>query len=153
MPINKFKFVSPGVQVAEIDNSQRPATPEGPGPVIIGRAARGPGLRPIKVSSFSEFVQVFGMPWAGHDTEDIWRYGNKMAPSYGVYAAQAYLKNSSPLTYVRLLGKQHADATEGTQILGSAGWIAGDTSTTGSGGNYGLFLINSSSTNIDQTGT
>ena len=51
MPIDKFKFVSPGVQVAEIDNSQLPDTPAEVGPVIVGRASRGPGLRPVQVNS------------------------------------------------------------------------------------------------------
>ena len=48
MPVSKFKFVSPGVQVAEIDNSQLPKLPEEMGPVIVGRAERGPGLRPVR---------------------------------------------------------------------------------------------------------
>ena len=143
MPINKFKFVSPGVQVAEIDNSQRPATPVGSGPTIIGRAQRGPGMRPVQVSSFSEFVEIFGMPWAGKETNDIWRNGNRMAPSYGAYAAQAYLRNSAPLTYIRLLGQAN-DGAGATQALGAAGWVCGtDATTTAGGGNYGLFLINS----------
>lgn len=37
MPVESFKFVSPGVFVNEIDNSQIPATPVGVGPTIIGR--------------------------------------------------------------------------------------------------------------------
>ena len=56
MPINKFRFVSPGVKVAEIDNSQLPDTPADVGPVIIGRANRGPGLRAVQVDSMSDFV-------------------------------------------------------------------------------------------------
>jgi phage tail sheath protein FI len=150
MPINKFKFVSPGVQVAEIDNSQLPAEPTAAGPVIIGRAERGPAMQPTEVNSFSEFVTMFGMPWPGRDTNDIWRNGNKMAPSYGVYAAQAYLRNSSPLTFVRLLGKENADAVAGDQAQGAAGWQVGDDSTctgtlasTDCGGNYALFLFDS----------
>ena len=150
MPINKFKFVSPGVQVAEIDNSQLPAEPTAAGPVIIGRAERGPAMQPTEVNSFSEFVTMFGMPWPGRDTNDIWRNGNKMAPSYGVYAAQAYLRNSSPLTFVRLLGKENADAVAGDQAQGAAGWQVGDNSTctgtlasTDCGGNYALFLFDS----------
>ena len=46
---NKFKFISPGVFVNEIDRSQIPVQPEAIGPVIIGRMAQGPGLRPVKV--------------------------------------------------------------------------------------------------------
>ena len=140
MPINKFKFVSPGVQVAEIDNSQLPATPVGSGPVIIGRAEKGPAMRPVQVNSFSDFVSTFGMPWAGKDNNEVWRYGNKMAPSYGVYAAQAYLRNSSPLTFVRLLGDE-SDEAGTTSAAGAAGWKVGsDSENTGSGGNYGLFV-------------
>ena len=40
----KFKFVSPGVFVDEIDNSQLPALPEPIGPIIIGRAQKGPSF-------------------------------------------------------------------------------------------------------------
>ena len=145
MPINKFKFVSPGVQVAEIDNSQLPSEGVGSGPVIIGRAQRGPALRPVLVNSFSDFVSTFGMPWPGKDTNDIWRNGNQMAPSYGAYAAQAYLRSSSPLTFVRLLGEENAGAGA-TQALGAAGWSVGTDSTTeAAGGNYGLFLFETSS--------
>ena len=143
MPINKFKFVSPGVQVAEIDNSQLPNAGVGSGPVIIGRAQRGPAMRPVLVNSFSDFVSTFGMPWPGKDTNDIWRNGNQMAPSYGVYAAQAYLRSSSPLTFVRLLGEENASAGA-TQAQGAAGWSIGSDSTSEeSGGNYGLFLFES----------
>jgi hypothetical protein len=151
MPINKFKFVSPGVQVAEIDNSQLPNEGVGSGPVIIGRAQRGPAMRPVLVNSFSDFVSTFGMPWPGKDTNDIWRNGNQMAPSYGAYAAQAYLRSSSPLTFVRLLGEANA-AAGNTQALGAAGWDIGGTSVTeAAGGNYGLFLFETSSS--PSTGT
>ena len=39
----KFRFVSPGVFLDEIDNSQLPRTPnfEQVGPVVIGRTLRG----------------------------------------------------------------------------------------------------------------
>ena len=152
MPINKFKFVSPGVQIAEIDNSQLPDLPDASGPVIIGRAERGPALRPVKVNSFSEFVTIFGMPWAGGNSNDVFRAPtNKMSPSYGAYAAQAYLRNSSPITFVRLLGAQNSDAETD---IGEAGWkVGGDGSTDAVGGNYALFLLPSSSAQNDQTGT
>ena len=77
MPISKFKFVSPGVQIAEIDNSQLPAIPAEIGPVIIGRAERGPSLRPVKVGSFSEFVEIFGSPKGGGQGTDVWRNGGE----------------------------------------------------------------------------
>jgi len=119
MSIKNYRFVSPGVFVNEIDNSQQPASPAGQGPVIVGRAASGPALRPVTVDSFEEFVSVFGAPAPGGSGGDVWRQGNDTsAPTYGAYAAQAYLRNSSPLTYVRLLGSQDSAAT----TAGKAGW-------------------------------
>ena len=150
MSVKKYRFVSPGVFVNEIDNSQVPASPAGIGPVIIGRAEKGPALRPITVNSFEEFVQVFGTPAPGGVTSgragDIWRKGNdKTAPTYGMYAAQAYLKNSAPLTYVRLLGAQTtADGGPVAASDGEGGWskIGGSAANA-----YGLVVFNSSSTN------
>tara|TARA_R110002020_G_scaffold47320_6_gene134711 strand:- start:6592 stop:9444 length:2853 start_codon:yes stop_codon:yes gene_type:complete len=115
--------VSPGVFVNEIDNSQLPASPAGIGPVLIGRAEKGPALRPITVSSIEQFVNVFGTPAPGNTSGDIWRRGawNVTAPTYGAYGAQAYLRNSSPLTYIRLLGNQDDEAT----AAGKAGWDCG----------------------------
>ena len=52
MSVKNFRFVSPGVFVDEIDNSQLPASPAGIGPVVIGRAAKGPALRPVAVNAF-----------------------------------------------------------------------------------------------------
>lgn len=119
--------MSPGVQTAEIDNSQLPRLPEDIGPVIIGRSLRGPMMRPVRIESFSDFVDVFGEPVAGGAGGDVWRDGNKSSPTYGAYAAQAYLKNSSPITFVRLGGFEHDEATAG----GAAGWETGNA--------YGLF--------------
>ena len=123
MSVKKFRFVSPGVFVNEIDNSQIPATPAGIGPVVIGRALKGPALRPVTVSSFEEFVNTFGTPAPGGAGDDVWREGtDKSATTYGMYAAQAYLKNSSPLTYIRLLGAQTTADGGPSGAPGEAGW-------------------------------
>ena len=142
MSIKKFKFVSPGVFVKEIDNSQLTATPLPVGPVVIGRTERGPAMRPHTVNSFSEFVEVFGEPIPGGQGGDVWRDGNYTAPTYAAYAAQAWLRNNAPVTVVRLLGAQHDDAT-----AGYAGWKTDNSigTTYGSGGAYGLFMIDSGS--------
>ena len=42
MSAKKFKFVSPGVFLNEVDQSQLPKLANNVGPVIIGRAQRGP---------------------------------------------------------------------------------------------------------------
>ncbi len=89
MSVKNYRFVSPGVFVNEIDNSQLPASPAGEGPVIIGRAEKGPAMRPVTVNSFSEFVNIFGSPVPGGMGGDVWREGNQVSPMYGTYAAQA----------------------------------------------------------------
>jgi len=143
MSVKKFKFISPGIFINEIDNSHLPATPEDIGPVIIGRTYKGPAMRPVKVSSFSEFVEIFGEPSAGGIGGDVWRGGNKTSPTYAAYAAQAWLRNNSPLTVVRLLGDDHVDA-DTTQTRALAGWKTSATLNdvhTSAGGAYGLFII------------
>jgi hypothetical protein len=152
MASKKYRFVSPGVQLRELDRSQIPDEPEAIGPVIVGRAQRGPALQPIKVESFTEFAQIFGTPQPGGKVSDVWRDGNEgLSPQYGAYAAQAWLTNSTPLTFVRLLGRAHID-NDGTDAA-LAGWKIGAGGTTNAGGAFGLFLVNSSSANNDQTGT
>jgi len=159
MAEKKFKFVSPGILLEEIDNSGLPGAPTPPGPVIIGRTERGPAMRPITVRSFSEFIQVFGNPIAGGQGGDVWREGNYTSPTYAAYAAQAWLKNNSPCTIMRTLGAENAERT----TAGRAGWGAsadapngvdfGTVSPTTGGGAYGLFLFNSSSALETQSGS
>ena len=76
MSVKNFKFVSPGVFINEIDNSFIPRTADVIGPVVIGRSERGQGLRPVKVDSFSQFVENFGYPIAGGAGHDGSRQGN-----------------------------------------------------------------------------
>jgi hypothetical protein len=141
MSITKFKFVSPGIFIDEIDKSQLPVAPEVIGPTIVGRSLRGPAMRPVKVPDYATFVDVFGEPHPGNDSNDAWRNGIKAAPTFGAYAAKAYLASAGPLTFVRLLGYQHDSYTVGQ---GEAGWTLDNTpnvtSITASGGTYGLFV-------------
>lgn len=144
MPAKKFRFVSPGVQIKEIDKSQLPKLPAPIGPVVVGRTLRGPGMVPVTVASYEDFVEKFGTPDRGAGSDDVWRSGNTTAPTYASYAAEAYLKNSSPLTVVRLLGTQNEAAVP----AGEAGWRTtnfADPSVTQNGGAYGLFVVPSSS--------
>ena len=136
MSAKKFKFVSPGVFLSEIDKSQLPKVAAGVGPVIIGRTRRGPALKPVKVNSFQEFVEVFGEPIAGNGGDDAWRDGNGLgATAYAPYAAQAYLKAdiNSPVTVIRLAGIEGDDSGD----TGEAGWTTTDA--------YGLFFAHSGS--------
>jgi hypothetical protein len=139
MASRKFRFVSPGVFLKEIDNSQLPRTPEGVGPVIIGRTRKGPAMKPYKVRSLEEFERVFGKPMPGNQGEDPWRDGTGiLAESYLPYAAKAYLSADidSPITVVRLAGVAGDDAV--ANGAGEPGWEAQNA--------WGIFLMENDST-------
>ena len=148
MSIDKFRFVSPGVQVAEIDQSRRTRPSAEPGPLIIGRFERGPTMRPVKVDSLQELSEIFGDPITGRESGDVSRNGNFSAPSYAAFAANAWLANQGGATIVRLVGKKNANADS---TLGVAGW-----NTTGAqdgrGGAWGLWIVPSGSSK-EMTGT
>jgi hypothetical protein len=57
----KFDFLSPGVNIREIDRSILPAQAQEPGPILIGRAKRGPALKPVLINTYEDFV-------TGHNT-------------------------------------------------------------------------------------
>jgi len=142
MSVKNFKFVSPGVFINEIDNSFIPKSAEEIGPVVIGRASRGPAMQPIKVRSYSEFVEVFGDTVPGGSGRDVYRDGNYQSAMYGTYAAKAFLRaNVAPLTYVRLLGEQNANNTGASTAL--AGWKTTESPSSTyatNGGAYGLWI-------------
>jgi len=162
MSVKNFKFVSPGVFINEIDNSFIPKTADAIGPVVLGRSTRGLAMQPIKVDSFSKFVEIFGDAVPGNGGGDIYRDGNLQSPMYGTYAAKAFLRsNVAPLTYIRLLGQETTPGStaggdaaagwkttnnladlgnfsNGTRIGGGAG--AGVKAIAG-GGAYGLFVF------------
>ena len=148
MSVKKFRFVSPGIFINEIDRSQLPVEPARMGPVIIGRSEKGPGFEPTVVHSFAEFVETFGNPAPGKEATDVWRNGNYNGPTYAAYAAQAYLKNSNPVTFIRLLGDEHSNPdTWSTSVIGqhgNAGWSTKNL-VDNTGGAYGLFVMNSGS--------
>lgn len=113
MAIEKFRFVSPGVQINEIDDSVIAPVPPAIGPVVIGRTAKGPSMQPVRVSSVGELEKVFGAPSNGLNsvTADVWRTGVPTAPTFATYAAKAFLRNSSPVTIIRLAGVDEGGIT------------------------------------------
>ena len=152
----KFDFLSPGIEIREIDQSFLPQEAEALGPIIIGRTRKGPANKPVKVRNLDDFVSVFGLPIPGGNGAqgDMWRDGNMTGPTYASYAAQAWLASEqSPVTIVRLSGEQSTNATTdaeraGWKLDGNPNALIASNSTA-----YGLFLIASSSTNQDQTGS
>jgi phage tail sheath protein FI len=154
MPADKFRFISPGVFLTEVDQSQIPNNDLGQrGPLVIGRAKKGPAFQPSRVTSFDEFTQLFGTPVPGAGAgKDAWRNPARSTPMYGTYAAEAYLANNQPVTYMRLLGAQHPSVTGDT--AGSNGWKVPAMNTSSGGGAYGLFIFPSASgDDITVTGT
>jgi len=152
----KFDFLSPGVNIREIDNSILPAEAIEAGPILIGRTRRGPALQPVRIRSYEDFVDVFGAPVLGSagSTDDIWRAGFVQGPQYAAVAAQAHLASqTTPVTFVRLLGDENPNSaitgiTPGWTLAGSPNEAAASNSTA-----YGLFLINSGAANTAQTGS
>ena len=135
MASRKFRFVSPGVFLKEIDNSQLPGTAPAIGPVLIGRTRQGPTMSPVKVQSLEEFDRIFGAPMPGNEGRDPWRDGTDLlAESYLPYAARAYLAADipSPVTVVRLGGVFSQDATDAVADS-MPGWKAESA--------YGLFVF------------
>jgi hypothetical protein len=102
-------------------------------------------MQPVKVDSYSQFVEVFGDTVPGNGGGDVYRDGNYQSPMYGTYGAKAFLNaNVAPLTYVRLLGEQNTNKTSG----GENGWQTTKTPNAAladNGGAYGLWMFNSSS--------
>ena len=142
----KLDFISPGIQLTEVDQSILPAEVDADGPIVIGRFRKGPGMKPVKVKSLDDFVQVFGTPVPGGSSlqGDVWRDGaNLSAPTYAAYAAQAWLASeTSPVTVVRLMGDQHPNASSNA---GRAGWMLNTslptTNKTTNSTAYGLFIV------------
>jgi len=144
----KFDFISPGVQLNEVDQSQLPQPVTDAGPVLIGRARSGPGMKPVRLNSYEDFVTIFGEPVSGEGASDadVWREGNVVGPTYAAYAAQAHLTSeTTPLTFVRLLGEKNTNAdTSANAAL--AGWNLGaegaaNTTISSNITAYGLFVF------------
>ena len=99
------KIVSPGVFTKEIDQSFLPAGVQAIGAAVIGPTSKGPTGIPTVVSSYSEFVNIFGGKFSSGSGayENSYKYLTN-------YAAQEYLKYADTLTVVRV-GAEMTPAT------------------------------------------
>jgi len=93
-------FVSAGVYTKELDDSFTPAGAGAIGAALVGLTDKGPAFLPIEVNSMGEFRDIFG--------------GLK-ENTYTPYAARSYLRHSSTLNVVRVLGR--ATANVGTACI------------------------------------
>jgi len=111
----KFDFLSPGIELREIDQSAIAAVPENDGLLLIGRAKKGPAMKPIKITSLADFQAIFGTPMDGVKRGDPWREGNTGGGGWAAYAAEAYLAAEvGPVKFIRLAGVE--------ENAGDAGW-------------------------------
>ena len=142
----KFDFVSPGIELREIDQSQVAPVPEADGLLLIGRSRKGPAMKPVKVTSLENFIEVFGAPMDGVKASDPWRQGNVSAASYAGYAAQAYLASGvGPVKFIRLGGLNGDTGKEAGWNIDQSAVTAGIAAANHNGA-LGLFVAPSSST-------
>ena len=87
------KIVSPGVFTNEIDQSFIPAALGEIGAAIVGPTVKGPVLEPTIVSSYGEYVNIFG---------EMIESGSDKYQYLTSHTAQEYLRQGGPLTIVRV---------------------------------------------------
>ena len=99
------RIVSPGVFTREVDQSFLPAAVGAIGAAVIGPTVKGPAMVPTVVSSYSEYVQIFGDTFtSGSGTsEKSYKYLTSIS-------AQNYLRYADTLTVVRVLSGSYAKA-------------------------------------------
>ena len=153
---SKFDFISPDILLREVDESQVPNEVSDDGALIIGEALMGPSMQPVRVKNLDDLYTVFGRPQSGkNDKDDLWGSGNTKIPTYGLYAAQAWLSTqTSPVTFVRLAGEDATNQDAGTYTF--AGWNTGEAlapTAVATSAAYGLFIMPSASAGKTTAGT
>jgi len=153
---SKFDFISPDILLREVDESQVPNEVADDGALIVGQSLMGPSMQPVRVKNLDDLYTVFGRPQSGkNDKDDLWRSGNTKLPTYGLYAAQAWLSTqTSPVTFVRLAGEDATNQDAGTYTF--AGWNTGEklaATAAGTSAAYGLFIMPSASAGKTTAGT
>ena len=116
------KLISPGVFTQENDLSFVPQGIGEIGGAIIGPTVKGPALVPTKVTSYPEYVQLFG---------DTFTSGSTVTEYLTSISAREYLKHSGALTVVRILGTGYSNAS--ASIVGSGSDYAFTLNTIGDG--------------------
>jgi hypothetical protein len=108
------QIVSPGVFTRETDQSFLPAGVASIGAAIVGPTVKGPAMLPMRVTSYSEFVQKFG---------DVFTSGSGAAEkSYKYltnYAVQEYLKSADSVTVMRIMAGNYTEAYSNVASTGS----------------------------------
>ena len=101
------KIVSPGVFTNEIDQSFLPATAGPIGAAVVGPTVKGPILEPTVVTSYSEFVNIFG---------ELVESGSDKYQFLTSHTAKEYLRQGGPLTVLRVAEPEGNTAKATAQI-------------------------------------
>jgi len=129
------KIVSPGVFTSENDLSYLPTGIGDIGAAVIGPTVKGPAMVPTQVTSYSEYIQVFG---------EIYESGSNSYQFMTSHLAKEYLKNARVLTVVRILSGSYSPAS--ASMASSASNTSFDIYTMGDG------IIANSSCSEDSNG-
>jgi len=141
---SKFDFISPDILLREVDLSEVQQDVQDDGILIIGYAKKGPAMKPVRVSSIDDLEAIFGAPQPGVDVDDVWRDGNYANPTYGLYAAKAWLASeTSPVTFIRLVGESLTTTTKAGWTLGGGSFSTSDPAANTTA--YGLWVCPSAS--------
>ena len=99
------RIVSPGVFTREVDQSFLPAAVGAIGAALVGPTVKGPAMVPTMVSSYGEYVQLFGDTFTSGSgaVEDSYKYLTSVS-------AQNYLRYADTLTVTRILEGAYAPA-------------------------------------------
>ena len=138
------KIVSPGVFTNEVDQSFLPAGVAAIGAAVVGPTAKGPAGIPTIVSSYSEFVQIFGSKFSSGSgaSENSYKYLTN-------YAAQEYLKYADTLTVVRVApGAGPASVDVSSTVVSGENTATGSLTITDNSENLTIFV---SSSTISET--
>ena len=103
------KILSPGVFTNEIDQSFLPATAGPIGAAVVGPTVKGPILEPTVVTSYSEYVNIFG---------ELVESGSDEYQFLTSHTAKEYLRQGGPLTVVRV-AESEGNTAKATAIVTS----------------------------------
>ena len=106
------KILSPGVFTNEIDQSFLPATAGPIGAAIVGPTVKGPILEPTIVSSYAEYVSIFG---------ELIESGSDKYQYLTSHTAKEYLRQGGPATIVRVADASLTKASATIAASGSVG--------------------------------
>ena len=120
------KIVSPGVFTREVDQSFLPAGIAAIGAAVVGPTVKGPALVPTVVSSYGEYVRMFGDFFESGSADGSDEKAYQYLTSY---TAKEYLKHHDTLTVIRILGEGFAP---GRSLVSSSGTQEGVNSASGS---------------------